>query len=218
MNISFGNMGNLVSGVVASLPSTLGNDAASMTALGDALKGVTADHLVANGFPDDLAERLESLAAAGNAGNATDAGNADVWDAYVSYMAEHPDEQAQTVAELDVVVGEMAQQPAAEEQALEQITGAAAEPGTGGGLRDLLGSEVLRNLTDKIDGITQNIANAVESAGSLTTESLQGVLTESIGAADQAGVENATQRMQEMMDSMDSLLDELMTLEPESDD
>ena len=127
------------------------------------LAQATGQSLAELGFPADLNDRFEMP-------DGHD--NADVWDAYVGFMAEHPAADSEAVAALDAKIAELAEQPDGDAAALDALVSEMTrdDRDTSFSLKDLLGSELLAGLAQRIELGEKQVEKALEEHGELTRD------------------------------------------------
>ncbi|MEO0422578.1 MAG: hypothetical protein AAF184_09605 [Pseudomonadota bacterium] len=130
-------------------------------------------------FPDDLLERLQD-----SDDPTSNADNSDVWDAYVSQMANDPDETGASVRELDAALRELATDPArvdsAEVDALvaNLADGLPVGDASAGQITSALGGGVLTNIKESIGNLQQMLEGRLETLGELSAEDVSGAVDE----------------------------------------
>ncbi|MEQ8860910.1 MAG: hypothetical protein RIC56_19870 [Pseudomonadales bacterium] len=191
---------NVIENAVGSLP-----DAAftpeNLEAIGQVLRDAYGQSLTESGFPAEAKDYLN---------NPGERNNADVWDAYVSHMAAHPEDGPGNVAELDAAVAELADNPDADAASLDALvsTMGGTAAGLGGGIKDAMGTNVLQTLNERIGEMLDRVGERMEELGEVTLDQAPELIESASSEVDDLHLQQDMQQVQEMFQTMDSILQE----------
>lgn len=175
-----------------------------MPALSEAVRDSLSQALTSNGFPSEARLSISELMARDNS---------DVWDAHVSYMASHPDDNPTTPAELDAAVAQLAENPDADAASLDALVatmnGAGIDVGDPQSIKDALGTGVMVSFNDRIDALIDRLGESIGDLGGISKDNLTELIDTSGREVDAEHLDQDVAQQVQMLDTLNGVFEEL---------
>jgi hypothetical protein len=174
-----------------------------MPALSEAVRDSLSQTLTSNGFPSEARLSISELMARDNS---------DVWDAHVSYMASHPDDNPTTPAELDAAVAQLAENPDADAASLDALVatmnGGGIDVGDPQSLKDALGTGVMVSFNGRVDALIDRLGESIRDLGGISKDNLTELIDTSGRDVDAEHLDQGMAQQVQMLDTINGLVEE----------